>query len=271
MDARAIFGRYWAADSPVHKLDPRTKLFGVLISMVAIFAAQSYPALAVAAAFVVAFFALARIPFLQAVRSIAPLAFIVVITALLNLFFVQGGTVYVDWGWMKISSEGINAAVFLAIRLLLLLLSASLLTLSTTTLDITDAFESVLGPLRRFGFPAHEFSMILGIALRFLPQFVDELATIRAAQLSRGAKLVANPFARGGLQSLGSLMVPLFASAFRHAETLSAGMDARCYHGGVGRTRLSPLTFARRDTVAFAVLGAMLVCVIATNIVVGLF
>ena len=260
----ALFGRYWAADSPVHRLDPRTKLIGTIALVVITFSAGNFWALGFVAAVVVALFALARIPFTQALRSIAPLTFIIVLTALFILFFVQGGEVYVDWGWLTISAEGAKLATFTAIRLTLLLLSGSLLTLTTTTLDITEAFERLLGPLRRIGVPAHEFALVMGIALRFLPQFVDEFRTIRAAQLSRGAKLTSSP-TRSGLSSLTSLLVPLFASAFRHADTLSAAMDARCYHGAEGRTRLHPLAFGKKDAIAACALAAMLAITIALS------
>ena len=265
MSNDALFGRYWAADSFVHRLDPRTKLVGTIALVVIMFCAGNFWALGFVALAVVALFALARIPFTQALRSIAPLAFIIVLTALFNLFFVQGGEVYVDWGWLKISAEGASLAAFTAVRLTLLLLSGSLLTLTTTTLDITEAFERLLWPLRRIGVPAHEFALVMGIALRFLPQFVDEFRTIRAAQLSRGAKLASSP-TRSGLASLTSLLVPLFASAFRHADTLSAAMDARCYHGAEGRTRLHPLAFATRDAIAAAALAVTLAITIALSL-----
>lgn len=262
----AIIGRYWPGESPVHALDPRFKLTAVVVMMVAILMAKNYVALAVAAVFVFAFLLLSRIPLGQAFKSIAPLLFIVVLTAILNLFFVQGGEVYAQAGPFVISQEGVHSAVFLSIRLTLLLLAASLLTLTTTTLDLTDGFEAILAPFARFGVPAHEFAMVMGIALRFLPQFVDELRIIRAAQLSRGAHVTANPF-KGGLTGLSSLMVPLFTSAFRHAETLSNGMDARCYHGGVGRTRLAPLRFTKLDAIGTAVLAFMLASIIAVNVI----
>lgn len=265
MENNAIFGRYWAADSFVHKLDPRTKLVGAIALVVITFCAGNYWALGFVAICVVGLFALAHVPFTQALRSIAPLAFIIVLTALFNLLFVQGGEVYADWGWMAITSEGVRTAVFIAIRLTLLLLSGSLLTLTTTTLDITEAFERLLWPLRRIGVPAHEFALVFGIALRFLPQFIDEFKTIRAAQTARGAKLASSP-TKSGLSGLTSLLVPLFTSAFRHADTLSAAMDARCYHGAEGRTRLHPLAFAARDAYAAVALAAAFIIVIVLSL-----
>ena len=267
MKSGALFGRYWEAESPVHRLDPRTKIIGTLLLIVTIFCAGTFPALGIVALATAGLFALARVPLLQALRSIAPLSFIILLTALFNLFYVQGGDMYVDWGWCAISQEGVRSAAFMAVRLTLLLLSGSLLTLTTTSLDITEALERLLTPLARIGVPAHEFSLVLGIALKFLPQFAEEFRIIRTAQLARGAKLATSPV-KGGLSGLTSLLVPLFASAFRHADTLSGAMDARCYHGAVGRTRLNPLRFARRDAIAIAVLALLLGLTIAVSLLV---
>ncbi len=266
MPEAALFGRYWAAESPIHALDPRTKLLGMFAFMAIVFCAQTFAGLGVCALFCGAFFVAAQIPLHKAFKSIAPLLFIVVITALLNVFWVQGGTVYVSWGWLQISETGVRNAVFLSCRLVLLLGIASLMTLTTTTLDTTDAFERLLAPLRRVGFPAHEFAMIMGIALRFLPQFITEIQTIYRAQLSRGANLSTSPI-KGGVRMLTSLLVPLFTSAFRHAETLSSGMEARCYHGEEGRTHLNPLRFGRGDIWAVPVLAVCLAGVLALNFV----
>lgn len=265
MAEQALFGRYWEADSIIHRLDPRTKLVGVICMMVVAFSAGTFPALGIVALATLGIIVLARVPFGQAFRSIAPLSFIIVLTALFNLLYIQGGETYVDWGLIRISEEGVRQALFIAVRLTLLLLSGSLLTLTTTTLDITEALERLLAPLARIGVPAHEFSLVLGIALRFLPQFAEEFRTIRAAQLARGAKLATSPV-KGGLSGLTSLLVPLFASAFRHADTLSSAMDARCYHGANGRTRLNPLHFERRDAVALIVLAALLALTIAMSL-----
>ena len=262
MGSSAVFGRYWSADSVIHRLDPRTKLLGTLALVVILFCARSPAGLGVVAAFAVLLFALARIPLGQALRSIAPLSFIIVFTALFNLLFVQGGAVYADWGWTRLTEQGAATAAFVAVRLTVLLLSGSLLTMTTTTLDITEAFERLLSPLSRLGVPAHEFALILGIALRFVPQFADELRSIRTAQLARGAKLATSP-TKSGLAGLTSLIVPLFTSAFRHADTLSAAMDARCYHGAAGRTRLHLLAFRARDAAAACLLAALLVAAIA--------
>lgn len=267
MGDRAIIGQYWPEESLVHAMDPRVKFLLSIVLMVAVFCAATPLALAVAALFIVGFYAAARIPLLRAVGAIGPLLILVVFTALLNVLFVQGGEIYFQWGIICISEKGLQSAVFIGCRLFLLLLGMSLLTLTTTTLDITAAFERLLTPLARLGVPAHELGMILGIALRFLPQFMTELGIIYRAQISRGAHFNVNPF-KGGVQTLTALMIPLFTSAFRHAETLSLAMEARCYHGGNGRTRLAPLKTTWRDAIGTGALALMLAAVIATNFVV---
>ncbi|MCL1797604.1 MAG: energy-coupling factor transporter transmembrane protein EcfT [Eggerthellaceae bacterium] len=266
MQEIAIFGRYLAGTSPVHRMDPRAKLLLSLFVLIVIFCAQSFWGLALCALFVAGFYVIARISLLQAFKSVGWLFFIVIITALFNVFFVQGGTVFFAWGFIQISEAGVYQAAFMGCRLSLLLLSMSLLTLTTTSLDITDAFEYLFTPFTRFGLPAHELAMMMGIALRFLPQFALELQTIHRAQLSRGANFSSSPL-KGGVPMITSLVVPLFTSAFRHAETLAAAMDSRCYHGGTGRSRLHPLRYTSLDRNALIVVVAMLILVVASNFI----
>lgn len=256
----AVIGRYLSGSSPIHRMDARAKLLLSLVLIASVFTAQTMWGLAVCSVGITIFFMISSISLRLAFTSIAPLTFMVVIAALINVFFVQGGAPVVSWGIIHISEAGLTHALFIAWRLVLLLLGASLVTLTTTTLNLTCAFEILLTPLSRIGLPAHELAMMMGIALRFLPQFIAELHTIYRAQTSRGAQL-----SRGKISTLSALLVPLFTSAFRHAETLSLAMDARCYHGCVGRTRLQPLGITRRDVVAAVVLISMLGAVIATN------
>ena len=256
----ACIGRYWPGDSPVHRMDARAKLLLSLAVMAIAFVAQTFAALGVVALFTVALFALSGIPLRSALRSIVPLLFIVVITALLNVLFVHTGDVVFQWWVITVTTGGIRMAAFIALRLTVLLLAMSLLTLTTPTLDITDAFEYLLAPFRRFGLPAHELSMMMGLALRFMPLFVGELTTIYRAQVSRGAVL-----SKWRVSTLTSLLVPLFTSAFRHAEMLSAAMDARCYHGAEGRTRLHPLRYTSLDRKGALAVAALLACTVAAN------
>lgn len=265
MSEIAVIGQYWSGESFVHRMDPRAKMLLSLLVVAVVFCAQSYAALAVCALFIGGFYLASEIPLSQALRSVAPLLFLVLLTALLNVLFVRGGEIYFQWWIICVSQKGLVSAAFIAVRLFLLLLGMSLLTLTTAALDITEAFERLLSPFARIGLPAHELGMLMGIALRFLPQFVTELRCVYRAQVSRGASFSANPL-RGGMRSLTALLVPLFASAFRHAETLSGAMDARCYHGGNGRTRLSPLRFSSRDGVGCAAVLAMFACVLAVNV-----
>lgn len=262
MSTNALFGRYWPAESVVHRLDARTKAIGTLLWVVACFCAGNVIALCFIALFMAVIIGLSKIPFGQVLRSVLPLMFIVVISVIINIVSAETGTVLVDWGWLRITDDSLASAGFAAVRLTLLLLGGSMLTLCTTALDITDAFEHLLSPFARFGLPAHEFAMVMGIALKFLPQFVEEFQAIRAAQLSRGAKLATSPV-KGRLAGLTSLLVPLFASAFRHADTLAQAMDSRCYHGAVGRTHLHPLKYTRTDVAAFAVMGALVAVTIS--------
>lgn len=255
------FGSYYPAQSVAHRMDPRAKLLFGFAFIVVILFARSFAALGALAAVVLAMFCSSMIPVGKVVRSVAPLMFIVVIASLTNLFWVQGGAVLAQWGPITISEEGAYQCGFIALRLVLMMLVMCLVTLTTTTLDLTEASEHLMAPLARFGFPAHELSMILGIALRFMPQFATELVNIYHAQISRGAKSISGPV--GAVRTLSALFIPLFSSAFRHAETLSEAMDARCYHGAPGRTRLHPLKFSSIDVLLPIMLGVCILAVIA--------
>lgn len=259
-----IIGKYWPENSPIHRMDPRAKLILALVVLLVILSSRNFYALGVAALFVFGFHFISRVPLKQALKSILPLLILVAFYVLFSLFSVQTGTVLFEWGIIRLTTGGLIQGAFIACRMFLLLFSMSLLTLTTTTLDITDAFEYLLKPFTRIGLPAHELSMIMGIALRFMPQFVSEVQTIYRAQISRGAT-----FATGGLRAktrmFSSVIVPLFTSAFRHAETLSLAMDARCYHGGPGRTRLKPLRYTYLDLIALIVVALMSALLITAN------
>lgn len=255
------FGSYWPGDSPLHRLDPRAKLILGCMFIAAVLCAQTYAALAVVAAFLVLIYVISRVPASKALRSLAPLLFIALFASFLNLFFEQGGATVLQLGFIRISEGGLHQCLFIGARLILMMSGMSLITMTTMTLDLTEGIERLLSPLSRIGLPAHELGMMMGIALRFMPQFASELLTIRRAQLSRGAASGGNP--AKAMHMLVALLVPLFASAFRRANTLSAAMEARCYHGKEGRTRLHPLHFAARDGAAFAVMVLLFVGIFA--------
>lgn len=257
------FGSYYPGDSVLHRLDPRAKLLLGCAFVAAVLCAQEFAALGIAALFVAGFYLAAKIPAGKALRSLAPLLAIAVFASLLNLFIIQTGETVAQLGFIRISEGGVHQCLFIGSRLVLMMMGMSLITMTTMTLDLTEGFERLLSPFSRVGLPAHELGMIMGIALRFMPQFAGELVTIYRAQISRGAAVNAGPLK--GMSMLSSLMVPLFTSAFRHAETLSAAMDARCYHGKEGRTRLHPLHFSARDGIATCVIAALFAAIVAVN------
>ncbi|MGI6046205.1 MAG: energy-coupling factor transporter transmembrane component T family protein [Eggerthellaceae bacterium] len=263
-DAKVI-GRYWPGSSPIHHMDARAKILLSLFLMVNIFLAATFLSLGVCIIFMIAFFKIADIPFSQALRAIVPLLFIIIITAILNLFFVQGGPVLWSWTILCISAQGLYQAVFISLRLLLLLLSVTLLTMTTPLLEIADAFEKLLSPFKRFGVPAHELSMMMSIALRFTPQFAQEFRVIYHAQTSRGARFKLS-MRKKGLGIMSSFIVPLFASAFSHAHVLAQAMDARCYHGGDHRTKLRPHYLGRIDKIATLGVIIMCACIVFANL-----
>ena len=257
------FGSYIPGDSCVHRIDARIKLTLGIAFIVALLCGHTFASLGIAAAFVFLMYVLARIPAGKALRSLAPLMVIVLIVVVLNLFTQQGGETLVQLGIFRISMGGVQAAGFMGVRLTVMMLGMSLITLTTPTIELSEAFEKMLAPFARFGLPAHELGMIMGIALRFMPQFATELATVYHAQVSRGARLSNSPV--HGVRMVSSLMIPLFASVFRHAETLSFAMDARCYHGGEGRTHLRPMKLTALDAIATAVMAALVVLVVLGN------
>ena len=260
MSGALSFGSYVEGTSVLHRLDARTKLAAGLAFMVVTLLARNLAGLAPCALLVAALYALARIPAGKAIRSLAPTLGIVVLVSVLRLFTQQGGTTLFELGVIRISEGSLDVAGFTALRLALMMMAMSLVTMTTTTLDLACALERMLSPLARLGVPAREIGAIMGIALRFMPQLADELQTIRRAQVSRGARLKASP-ARGARMFL-SIAVPVFAGVFRHAETLATAMDARCYHGEEGRTRLHPMRLGTRDAVAACVLVALVIATI---------
>ncbi len=257
------FGSYVPGNSCIHRIDARIKLTLGIAFIVALLCGHTFASLGIAAAFVFLTYVLARIPAGKALRSLAPLMVIVLIVVVLNLFTQQGGETLVQLGIFRISMGGVQAAGFMGVRLTVMMLGMSLITLTTPTIELSEAFEKMLAPFARFGLPAHELGMIMGIALRFMPQFATELATVYHAQVSRGARLSNSPV--HGVRMVSSLMIPLFASVFRHAETLSFAMDARCYHGGEGRTHLRPMKLTALDAIVTAVMAALVVLVVLGN------
>ena len=267
MLGNAVIGQYVAGDSPVHRLDPRTKISLAVVYLVLVFVAPGIPGLLALALFTAVMLSCARIPFRTVWNSVRPLLFIIVITVLVNLFFAQSGDVLVHWAFVTITTGSLRASVFLALRLLLLLFGVSLLTLTTAPLDLCDGAERLMSPLARLGFPAHELAMMTSIVLRFIPVFVDEGRVLRRSQEARGAD-----FSTGSLlaraRSAVVLLVPMFASALRHADGLAQAMESRCYHGGRGRTRMHVLRLARGDYLAFGLFALVIAAFVVWRVLV---
>lgn len=259
-------GQYVKGDSILHRLDPRTKIFGMLAIMVALFVVNQWFGLVYAGVVVMAILLASKVPLKFYFRGIRPLLFILVFTALIQIFFTPG-TVLWQWKFLHITAEGIRMAVFLCVRLILLVMTTSVLTLTTTPIVLTDAVENLLSPFKRIGVPAHELAMMMTVALRFIPTLIDETDKIMKAQAARGAS-----FDEGGLmdraRALLPILVPLFLSAINRANELAMAMEARCYHGGEGRTRLHELRYETRDRVAGIVLVVILVLAALTRWVV---
>ena len=251
-------GQYYPADSFTHKLDPRTKLICVFVYMVGIFLIKEFYAIAYLLVFTAVIIAVSGIPLTVVAKGLKPMWLLFVMTMVLN-FFMTSGTVIWQWRFLKFTQEGIYRGIFMASRLVLLLNVTALLTLTTTPILLTDGLERIM---KRCYIPmAHELAMMMTIALRFIPTLIDETERIMKAQMARGAD-----FEHGSLLSrarnLIPLLVPLFVSAFRRADELAMAMEARCYMGGEGRTRLRQLRFAGRDIVAFTYIAVFSATVI---------
>ncbi|HIE04579.1 MAG TPA: energy-coupling factor transporter transmembrane protein EcfT [Candidatus Latescibacteria bacterium] len=243
-------GRYFPADSPVHRLDPRAKLLGSLLIMIGVLGARSLPAFGLLAIGLSATTALGRLPISLVLRGLRPFFWLFLLTFLLNAYFTPGSP-----GPLGTSLEGTSQGAVLTARLALMVLTASLLTLTTSPIDLTDGIERLLKPLRRVKVPAHEVAMMMVIALRFLPLLAEEADRIKKAQMARGVDFEGGILKR--LKNIVPILVPLFLSAFRKADLLSLAMEARCYRGGEGRTSFSELRFGLGDGLALATSGLL--------------
>lgn len=261
MGAKMTLGQFLPGDSPVHRLDPRTKILLMVAYIVLVFLVGRLPVFLLPAAFVVGVVLLARVPLRYLGSSVRPIRWLLVFMFIINLFFTQGRTVLVEWWIFRITQESLRQAVFITLRLLLLVMGTSLLTLTTSPIVLTDGLERLLKPLAVFRFPAHELAMMMTIALRFIPLLMEEVERIQKAQMARGADFTSgNLIVRA--RSMIPILVPLFVSAFRRADELAMAMESRCYHGGEGRTRMRELHLHRRDLVAAVVMAALFAAVI---------
>ena len=253
-------GQYFPGMSVIHRLDPRTKLLGVILYIVALFLAKSWISYGVVLAFLILAVSVSKIPPKSIVSGMKPLVVILIFTGVLNLFYSDGGVVLVKIWKLTITSEGLTRAIFMTSRILMLISGTFLLTYTTSPIALTDGLESLLGPLKKLHVPVHELSMMMCIALRFIPTLIEETDKIMNAQKARGAD-----FENGSIidraKALIPVLVPLFISAFRRADELATAMECRCYQGGEGRTKMKLLRYGRNDFYAFGGLSALIAVV----------
>ena len=250
-------GQYYPVDSWVHRLDPRTKILLTIAMIVAVFMVHSLVGYALVLGFVYLSARMARIPFKMLVKGVKALRFILILTFLLNLFFNNGTTMLLEWGFLKITQEGLSQAIHYSLRLIFLVMGTSLMTLTTSPIALSDGIELLLSPLKKIHFPAHELAMMMSIALRFIPTLMEEADKIMKAQMARGADFESgNLIARA--KAMVPLLVPLFVSAFRRAGDLAMAMESRCYHGGENRTRLRVLKITKNDWIAAAAMAVLI-------------
>jgi len=261
-------GQYYPADSVLHRLDPRVKLVGTLAFLISLFLFDNLIGYVIAGLFLAMVIKLSKVPFSFIVRGLKAIVVLMLFTVTFNLFLTDGQILW-QWKFIKITVEGIQTAVFMALRLIFLIIGSSLMTLTTTPNQLTDGLETGLAPLKKLHVPVHEISMMMSIALRFIPILLEETDKIMKAQQARGAD-----FEEGKLleraKALVPVLVPLFVSAFRRANDLAMAMEARCYRGGEGRTRMKPLKYGKQDAFAYLCLMAYLVLVVVLTRVSGM-
>ena len=249
-------GQYFPGNTAAHKLDPRTKILLVVLYITALFTAKSFLAYGLMALVLAACVRVSRVGLKALVKGLKPVLFIIIFTGILNLFFTPGEGVLWAWGPLQITTSGLRNAAFMVLRIMLLIMGTFLMTYTTSPISLTDGLERLLNGLKRFRVPVHELTMIMSIALRFIPTLIGETDKIMSAQKARGAD-----FESGNLmekaKALVPILVPLFISAFRRADELATAMECRCYHGGEGRTKLHVLKYERRDYIAL-VLGVLI-------------
>ena len=257
-------GQYYPADSLLHRLDPRVKFIGTILYIVSLFIANTWYSYILCAVFLAACIALSKVPVRFMVRGLRSILFLLLFMMAINILFTPGEYLF-NWKFLHVSKEGIAVALKMGVRLTFLVMGSSVMTLTTTPKQLTDAMERIFMPLRIFHVPVHEIAMMMSIALRFIPILMEETDKIMKAQTARGAD-----FESGGLirrvKSMVPLLVPLFVSAFRRAGDLALAMEARCYHGGDDRTQMKPLLYGKRDYIAYAVLILYFVVLILMRI-----
>ncbi|MCI5828531.1 MAG: energy-coupling factor transporter transmembrane protein EcfT [Lachnospiraceae bacterium] len=258
-------GQYYPTGSVIHRMDPRVKLFGTLVFLISVFAYKGIIGFAIVTLFLAAVIGISKVPFRYMIKGLKAIMILMLITALFNLFLTPGEVLLQIWK-LKITKEGVLSAIRMAIRLTYLILGTSLMTLTTTPNQLTDGLEKALRPLAKIHVPVHEIAMMMSIALRFIPILIEETDKIMKAQMARGASFDEGNIIKKA-KSLIPLLVPLFVSAFRRANDLAMAMEARCYCGGDGRTKMKPLRYQSLDYMAYMILILYLALLLVLRVV----
>lgn len=257
-------GQFFPGKSPVHRMDPRVKIVLTMVFIIMLFVADKIWGLLIGIAFTVFAYAISRIPGKMILKCLKPILPIIIFTAVLNLFFIRTGKKLFEAGFILITDDGVNTAVFMVVRIICLIVGTSLLTYTTSPIDLTDAIERLLSPLKLIKVPVHELAMMMTIALRFIPTLIEETDKIMSAQKARGADMETGSIVKRA-RALVPVLIPLFVSSFRRAEELALAMECRCYHGGEGRTRMKQLKVSCVDFVAVAVTVVFFAGIIVIN------
>ena len=259
-------GQFFPGNTFIHRLDPRTKLLAVILYIVALFNAQGVVTYAIVAALLALCIIVSRVPFRSLTRGLKPIYIIVAFTAIMNLFFTSGTPLGTGWLLSHITQEGLRSAIYMILRIVMLIMGTFLLTYTTSPISLTDGLESLLSPLKKLRLPVHELAMMMSIALRFIPTLIEETDKIMNAQKARGAML-DNGSMMERVKALVPVLIPLFISAFRRADELAMAMECRCYRGGDGRTRLKVLRCTRQDYIDLAVCIVCFMVILSSRLV----
>lgn len=256
-------GQYYPANSILHRLDPRVKLIGTLVFIVSLFLFDTFIGYVLAGLFLFSVIKLSKVPFKFIIKGLKAVVILLIFTLIFNVFLTPGEPIF-TLGFIKITKEGLRTAAFMGIRLVFLILGSSLMTFTTTPNQLTDGLENLLGPLKKIHVPVHEVAMMMSIALRFIPILLEETDKIMKAQQARGADFESGKLIQRA-KAMIPILVPLFISAFRRASDLAMAMEARCYRGGEGRTKMKPLKYRRRDYLTLLVLVVYISGIIVIN------
>lgn len=254
-------GQYYPAESVIHRLDPRVKIVSTLLYLISLFLFRSITGYLITTLFLVAVIKISKVPFGYIVKGLKAVIMLLMITVIFNLFLTRDGDILFHKWIFTITEGGLVTAVYMAIRLVYLIIGSSLMTFTTTPNELTDAIEKLLNPLNRVHVPVHEVAMMMSIALRFIPILLEETDKIMKAQIARGADLESGNMIQKA-KAMIPILVPLFVSAFRRANDLAMAMEARCYHGGDGRTKMKPLHYKSRDRIAYVVVIVYVIAVV---------